>query len=242
MRRPKKKSPSHNNSERWLLTYSDLITLLMIFFVIMYAMSSIDKQKYQQITDSLQETLGTSQMSGNGSGSGNSGGSIISTNESEKDTKVDLTDLKYKVDKYIKQKGLEDDIITTSYEKGLVISFKDHILFNSGESNLKEDYIENIKKLGELLQTVDHYVRVEGHTDNVPISGHKFKSNWELSSARANEVLHFLIDNGYVPSEKISAIGYGEYRPVAKNNTPENRSQNRRVDILLIDKKYELMK
>lgn len=240
MRRRKKAEGSHNNSERWLLTYSDLITLLMIFFVVMYSMSNIDKQKYQQIAESLQETLGTIDASGKGKEEGN--GSTISTNESDEETKIDLTDLKDKVDKYIKQKGLEDDIAVTSYEKGLVISFKDDILFNSGESILKQDYIENIKKLGELLKTVDHYVRVEGYTDNVKMSNEKFKSNWELSSARANEVLHFLVDNNYVSNEKISSVGYGEYRPIASNDTAEGRSKNRRVDILLIDKKYEFMK
>lgn len=240
MRRRKKLKQTHSNSERWLLTYSDLITLLMVFFVIMYSMSNIDKEKYQQIAESLQETLGTVDTGGKNKGDGNN--TIKSTNESNKETEDDLIDLKGEVDKYIKENGLEDDIVAKSYKKGLVISFKDDILFNSGEAILKQDYIENIKKVGDLLKTVDYYVRVEGYTDNVKMSNDKFKSNWELSSARANEVLHFLVDNGYVSNEKICSVGYGEYRPVAGNDTAEGRNKNRRVDILLIDKKYEFMK
>ena len=240
MRRRKKLKQTHNNSERWLLTYSDLITLLMVFFVIMYSMSNIDKQKYQQISESLQETLGTVDTSEKNKGDGNN--TIKSTNESNKETEDDLIGLKDEVDKYIKENGLEDDIVAKSYKKGLVISFKDDILFNSGEAILKQDYIENIKKVGDLLKTVDYYVRVEGYTDNVKMSNDKFKSNWELSSARANEVLHFLVDNDYVSNEKICSVGYGEYRPVASNDTAEGRNKNRRVDILLIDKKYEFMK
>lgn len=240
MRRRKKLKKSHNNSERWLLTYSDLITLLMVFFVIMYSMSNIDKQKYQQIAQSLQETLGT--VNTNDKNNNESNGNNISNSQSNVETEQDLTNLKGKVDEYIKENDLGNNIVVKNYEKGLVISFKDDILFDSGEAILKYDYIENIKKVGDLLKTVDYYVRVEGYTDNVKMDNNKFKSNWELSSARANEVLHFLVDNGYVSNEKICSIGYGEYRPMASNDTEEGRKKNRRVDILLIDKKYEFMK
>lgn len=235
MRRNKKGKKSANH-ERWLLTYSDLITLLMIFFVIMYSMSNIDKEKYKKLAESLNESLGGVGTNANTEFKGNSNVEGTKTNSNNENN---LSQLKEEVDKYIKENDLNDLIVAIEYKKGLVISFKDNILFNPGEDILKNKYLEILKEVGKIIQNVDTYIRVEGHTDNVKMSNEKFKSNWELSSARANSVVHFLVDNNYVSPDKISAVGYGEYRPVATNDTSEGKSKNRRVDILLIDKKYE---
>lgn len=232
MKKNKKSKPS--NKDRWLLTYSDLITLLMIFFVIMFSMSSVDQSKYEQVINSLQGVFGGSIKSG----------SIVpiiidGNNNNNKENNDELSDLKDKIDKYLEENDLDKVIATTEYKKGLVISIKDNILFDSGKTTLKSNVIDNLNQIGKLLKGFDAYVRVEGHTDNIPISNSSFKSNWELSVSRATQVLHFLVDNKYVPNNKISAVGYGQFRPIANNSTPNGRDKNRRVDILIVDPKYE---
>lgn len=227
--KPRKK-PKKENNERWLLTYSDLITLLMIFFVVMYSMSNLDKVKYEKIVRSMSGAMG-----------GNSFFSDIteqsgSPKEEEKD---EFKDLKEKINNIASQNENKDEIVATEYEKGLVISFKDGILFDSGSDILKEESYNKLYEIGESLKGTCSYARIEGHTDNIPIHKDLFSSNWELSSARATTVLNFFVKNGYISPEKICSVGYGEYRPVDTNDTESGRNNNRRVDIVLVNSKFE---
>ncbi len=121
-------------------------------------------------------------------------------------------------------------------EKGLVITFVAEVLFDSGKSSLKDDSLQKLDKVSNVIQTVvpDLGIGIEGHTDNDPIKISAWKSNWELSSARALSVLHYLEEKGGVKPERLAAIGYGEYRPVALNDDKENRARNRRVEIVII--------
>lgn len=229
--------PKKENNERWLLTYSDLITLLMIFFVVMYSMSNIDKAKYEKIANSMSSSMGGNSFFSDITEQ-NTTSTIEQSGTSEEEFN-EFKDLKEKINTIISQNKSEDEIIVTEYEKGLVISFKDGILFDSGSNILKEESYNRLSKIGEILKNSYSYARIEGHTDNIPISNNLFSSNWELSSARATTVLNFFVENRYISPEKICSVGYGEYRPKDTNDTEAGRNNNRRVDIVLVNSKFE---
>lgn len=149
-----------------------------------------------------------------------------------------LTQVKSKVDKLVNDLELKGSITTSIQEKGLVITFNDTVLFNSGEANIKDDWKTKLISISKVLNGIDNYIRVEGHTDNVDIKTPYFNSNWQLSSIRAANVAEFLINDGNINPARLSAIGYGENRPVKSNDTEEGRTANRRVDILILNSKF----
>lgn len=230
---------SHENHERWLLTYSDLITLLMIFFVVMYSMSKVDVNKYQALAQSLSVTMGGGKtIIGSDQISQIDKKPSIEQLEEMVDEQKKLSGLKSEVDKYIKENGMSSEVITEIDERGLVVRLKDSTLFDSGRADIKTSSQEKIIKLGKILSKIDSYIRVEGHTDNVPIKNSNFNSNWQLSAIRATNVVELLITKSGIRADRISALGYGEFRPVANNSTIEGKARNRRVDIIIINSKF----
>lgn len=237
------------NSERWLLTYSDLITLLMIFFVVMYAYSSISSEKYNALSKSLNAVLGSGgeNMIASGQSSiidfGSSGGTSDSENNSSPaqttiNSDAGMSNVEDELNKYLADNGLGDYAAVYIDERGVGIRFKDSVIFDSGKADVKNDLKGTIAKIGSILSKDDNYIRVEGHTDNIPINNSQFNSNWQLSAVRAANVAQLLIEESGISPQKISAVGYGEYRPIADNSTAEGRSKNRRVDIVLINSKF----
>lgn len=231
--------------ERWLLTYSDLITLLMIFFVLMYTMSQIDAKKFEAVANSLSVVLSGRSISildspGPSVVEGRSGQIIREGQGDTSSLQGNLESIEKQLAQYIRsEKGLAGNIILMEQERGLVISLKDTLLFPKGSDELTPRAREIIRKVGESLRAVPNYIRVEGHTDNLPINTPKFPSNWELSVLRATNVLHVLVNEAGVPSKRLSATGYGEYRPLMANDSELNRSMNRRVDIVILKQKYD---
>jgi chemotaxis protein MotB len=136
----------------------------------------------------------------------------------------------------LSQEIADKEVKVEMLEKGLVITFVEEVLFDSGKATLREDSLAKLDKVSGVIQTVvpDLSIGIEGHTDNQPIKHSAWKSNWELSSARALSVLHFLSDNGGVKPERLAAIGYGEYRPVTSNDDKLGRQKNRRVEIVIL--------
>ncbi|NLT20743.1 MAG: OmpA family protein, partial [Syntrophomonadaceae bacterium] len=130
-------------------------------------------------------------------------------------------------------------IMVYEQERGLVISFKDTLLFASGSDELTPEAYSIISQIGEALAKLPNYIRVEGHTDNLPINTARFPSNWELSVLRASGVVHVLNEGAGIPAEKLSVIGYGEFRPLVPNEDNQSRAMNRRVDIVILKKKYD---
>lgn len=130
------------------------------------------------------------------------------------------------------------DLSVKMMDKGLVITFVSEVLFDSGKDSLRPEAVDSLQKIAQILNTTvkDLKVGVEGHTDNVPIKYSGWKSNWELSAARALSVLHFLVDDESVNPDRISGTGYGEYQPVSDNDSPEGRAKNRRVEIVIYPK------
>lgn len=237
MKRTKKEK---DNSERWMLSYLDFITLLMIFFLMMYAISNVDTAKSQALANSLKVGFN----SGNGQNviavSDNSNATPVVVDDetlaAEAETEK-LADVKKKVDELVNNSELKGSVTTSIQERGLLISFNDSVFFNSGEANIKTDWQSKLKSISKVLNGIDNYIRVEGHTDNVAINTDYFHSNWQLSSVRAANVVEFLITQGNVSPGRLSSVGYGEYRPLKSNDTEAGRSSNRRVDIVILNTK-----
>ena len=256
----KKTKQKKDNSERWLLTYSDLITLLMILFVVLYAMSILDKGKYSNLSKSLNNALGDGVLS---SGGGNSildlgfegstavpspsalaSPAVSSTPKPTKSPAADSDNISSKEDmeKFENKLGqtisfLNSDItINTSvtYNK-MTISLKDETAFESGEATLTNKMKEVLDKIAPLLNRFNNEIIVEGHTDNIqPDKSSSFPTNWSLSSARACNVVNYLQEYGKVDGKRMSAVGYGEFKPLASDKTNEGRLKNRRVDIIIL--------
>lgn len=234
----KKKEEKEGNSERWLLTYSDLITLLMIFFVVMYASSNVDNVKYRQVMNSFVSVFGNGSKSIIGTSDG------VSTSEDIKpiDTALveenKLHEVKNNMDKYLEKNNLKNSVDTKIEERGLVVSIKDTMFFDTGKADIRPESKQKLIEIGKILNQMGNYIRVEGHTDNVPICNDKFRSNWQLSAIRATNATELFINGSGIPPQMVCSVGYGEFRPIGNNSTSEGRRENRRVDIIIMNSKY----
>lgn len=224
------------SKERWLLTYSDLITLLMIFFLLMYTISNVNAQKFAALARSLAATLGEGTASLVGDATGSvvppiiPGDANCDSSQEAKQFQAIQTDL----GKYIQQEHLQGEVSVTAEERGVVVSFQDRVLFAEGSADLSPKALEVLRQVGKVLSRTSNYLRVEGHTDNRPIHTAQFRSNWELSVIRATNVVHVLVEQAGINPARISATGYGEYRPRVANDTAAHRALNRRVDIIVL--------
>jgi chemotaxis protein MotB len=264
------------NNERWLLTYADLITLLLAFFVIMFAMSNLDKEKFKAVIESLGSMFGSAQSSAApGMGAGGelnfplfspgasslpaalaSGGLDSSASSTPKPTpnassapdnggignaiEVEkMAEVKQRVEGLLVKEHLENDVTVTVRQRGLVISINSSVLFNSGSAVLTPASRQLVIKIASILTPLsENQICVEGHTDTDPIHTSQFPSNWELSAARAVNVLHLLMSNASLKAENLSSIGYGEFRPLAPNDSVANKARNRRVNIVILKDDY----
>lgn len=233
-----------DTTERWLLTYSDLMNLLLILFIILYTMSKVDGAKYSQVSTSLRSAMGASPnpiVLGNGGGSlidlGGNGSSTVVSGDIEQQR---MNEVVNKVSEIIQKEKLGNNIEVTMEERGVVISIREQIAFKSGSADIEPSARETIVSVGQkLLLIPGNQIKVEGHTDTDPINIAKFPSNWELSSARATNVLRLLVDKVGISPKIISAVGYGEYRPRVPNTSNANKAVNRRVDIVIIKNIYD---
>lgn len=244
--------------ERWLLSYADFITLLMVFFIVMYAMSKVDVEKYSAMANSLSVVLKGQAMSVLDA----QGPSLVQGISGQQKTEGpgptparqgELQEIKKQIQEFIKAEEMQtsnkdtgqtstklsDYINIIEQERGLVISFKDNLLFASGSDELTLQAKMIIRQVGLSLVGIPNYIRVEGHTDNRPINTGKFPSNWELSVLRASNVVHILQSDAGIAPSRLSIIGYGEYRPLVANEDNMSQAMNRRVDIVILKKKYD---
>jgi len=255
-RKKKKHEEEHENMERWLVSYADFITLLFAFFVTMYSVSRVDGKKMGSAVESLQRALGSViavQMTQREPGVFPSNTMPIKFDITPIEGKSLTADGKalVKMAKEI-QKGMEDlskgksekgdpnlpnQIKFILEKRGLVIRVSDQLFFKSGDASIRPEFISMLNVLAGTLEKVPNQIRIEGHTDSVPINTPKFPSNWELSTARATTIIRYLLDNFNFPPERLSATGYAEFRPVESNKTPEGRLQNRRVDFVILSNK-----
>jgi chemotaxis protein MotB len=243
----RRRKEAHANHERWLVSYADFITLLFAFFVVLYATSEMDKKKVVQVSAAIRgafQELGA--FSGveaappsqaqpvpepppapapgllDGKGSGVSGDGMD----------VDL--LKRELQEALGDQIKRHEIEMHSTPEGLVVSLREVGFFASGNADLLPDGQAPLGRIAHILNAKGFQIRVEGHTDNMPIHNPIFKSNWELSTARATEVVALLVERYGLDPAEISAAGYSQYRPVASNDTDEGRKTNRRVDLVVV--------
>ena len=242
------KEPNH---ERWLVSYADFITLLFAVFVTLYAMSQTDKKKIEEVVESMRDSFGYSKSSPASKPSVIESGTISvvpgmrkisqpgSRRARSKGGDQDFRATKASIEAYLMKTGAQSKVSVTVNQRGLVVSLKEAGFFDSGSATLKQSSFALLNDVVESLASYSNGVRVEGHTDDVPISSHAFPSNWELSTARATNVVQYLIKQDDFEPSNISATGYGEYRPIAENDSDEGRRKNRRVDLVLLSEQSE---
>lgn len=228
------------NHERWLLTYADLITLLMIFFVLMYTISNVNSKKFAELSASMSKAL-----LGQNSGEflGEAAGKMPIKESMSSKVKIEAQNMmkaQHQIEKLIKEKGLTGKVEVSQESRGLVISLKEALLFRSGSAVITPQAKAIVFKVGEILSLMPNQMRIEGHTDNLPIHTAVFPSNWELSTDRATNVVKMLVNEVGMKPERFSATGYGEYRPIASNDSELKRARNRRVDIVVVKSAFDL--
>ncbi|SPF51904.1 OmpA family protein [Candidatus Desulfosporosinus infrequens] len=273
MARKQEHEAEKENGERWLLTYSDLITLLMIFFVVLYSMSKVDAQKFQAVAESLNKALGGGTPSKIEVSTNPAGPSLLQTGTPSAATTIpgkgkdpnntaftdpaagaanknggagnadaenlSINTVKAKLDKFATDNGIQATLVSSIEERGLVVSIQETLLFESGSAVITDQARNILEKIATVLAAEPNQIKVEGHTDNLPIHTAQFPSNWELSVIRSTNVVQILQSDGITP-DRLSAAGYGEFRPIASNDTDAGRAKNRRIDLIILRSKYDL--
>jgi chemotaxis protein MotB len=225
--------PPGGGQDRWLLSYADFVTLLLAFFIAMYGISTIDPAKLGPAASSLRVAF-----EGDGRQEGplpvRDGGSVVPPTPVQTDPLAPVqTDLRVRLDDALRAGRLE--LLRDS--RGLVVSLPESATFPPASTEVTAGARELIARVGAIVQASGLPMRIEGHTDNVPIRTSRFRSNWELSTARASTVIAFLIETLAYDPARLSAAGYAEFHPRVQNDTPENRARNRRVDIVILEEK-----
>lgn len=232
----KKKHPEHVNHERWLISYADFITLLFAFFVVMFAVSQVDSKKVGRFTESFSKAIGVDTFPEPGAGLLPGGTQPARRDEPNNVQKLalapELEDLRAQLDDLRKKSELPKALQVLQRRNELVIRLSESLFFDAGDDRLKEPSAKAMRTLGAQLKSRNVDIRIEGHTDNRPIRTARFRSNWDLSTSRATAVVAILADALIAP-DRLSAAGYGEFHPIATNETAEGRRQNRRVDIVI---------
>lgn len=244
MSRRKRKKIVESSSGNWLTTFSDLMSLLLTFFILLFSMSSVNSEKFNVMSASLQGALvgeagGGAILEGNGislesTGSGNGKNLDASTTANDNNIPEEVTKMYEEALKIIEEEGISEQITVTSDQDGVYLDIQESILFDSGKATISNIGKETLVSLGDLLDLSNNDIIVEGFTDNVPIGRADYHTNWELSADRAMGVVRFLAEQRRIDPSRLSGRGYGEFNPVAPNDTPQNRAKNRRVNIVLV--------
>ena len=234
--RRKQSNESHPNHERWVISYADFMTLLLAFFIVMFATANADKAKAKLFSEAVKVAFSQ--------GSDSAVQAAAKASVLNSDQKYDANaffQAMAELSKYqnaLKQ-SLNGEIsrgeVDVHMEKrGLVISFKQAALFDSGQAIVKPSGLPTMSKVADVISKLPNQIRLEGHTDNIPIHNEFFKNNWELSSARSIAILNMLVDNFGLQTNRLSVSGYADVAPVATNATEDGRSRNRRVDLVVL--------
>ncbi len=227
----KKKHPEHVNHERWLISYADFITLLFAFFVVMFAVSQVDTKKLGRFSQSFSQAIGLEVLPATGKGllSSDSGGT---QNDGHKLDAKNGNGLPGDLEQLRAQLMLLKAQRKDELAKLEVLRRKNELVLRLADNILQEPARKVLKPVADLVRPLKVSVRVEGHTDSIPIHSSRWRSNWELSTARATTVVEFLLENG-LSAPRLSAAGYGEHHPVASNDLEIGRAKNRRVDLVV---------
>jgi len=228
----KKKAAPKENGERWLLTYADLITLLMVFFVMLFAMSKTDIQKFNALAASLKRAFNVNVLQGSQpvSISPDNGGSSLNVIEQQ-----NLQQIDHILEQVRQAVSANPSQISAQITKdGIAVTVSGALLFYNGTNQIKPDGIKLLESLGAYLKGLPNNIRVEGHTDDIPVGGAQYPTNWELSSARAVAVVRYLMDADQLAPKRLSAVGFGQYQPIVPNDSREHREANRRAVLVIL--------
>ncbi len=234
----KKKHPEHVNHERWLVSYADFITLLFAFFVVMFAVSQVDSKRMGRFTEAFSKAVGADIFPGKGDSilpmlvEAPPKPEALQSGERDRELPGELKSVRAALADLARRSQALQGMELLQRKNELVLRLSDNVFFESGDDGLKAPALTMIHAIAPELTSRNVDVRVEGHTDNRPISTVRFRSNWDLSTARATAVIVKLAAEGMATS-RLAAAGYGEFRPVANNATEEGRKQNRRVDLVV---------
>ena len=241
-RRRRGHEEEHENLERWLVSYADFITLLFAFFVVMYAISSVNEGKYRVLSDSMVSAFRNVEVIGAGSITAVTppnavlkqiAGKPDSVQEARRHAQREkMRSVAQDIFRALAPLVRQGKVRLVETDKGVTIEIADSVLFSPGQAQLEPTSMQALRTVGEVLAPTEFPIVIEGHTDNLPIRTPQYPSNWELSAVRATTVLRLFADAGVSP-QRLTAIGYGEHRPVESNDTPEGRARNRRVSILI---------
>jgi chemotaxis protein MotB len=234
-RRGKRAEHGAEADERWVISYADLVTLLFGFFLLLYATADANVVKMEALSRGLAAAFHVPIKDAPGGGSiFESGTGIVPGNNDSSLIERDLEFIQQLVRERSIEKGVLGQIVVNREEDRIVIRLADNLIFPSASADIRPEALPLLGIVAEALVQLDNEVRVEGHTDNVPVGTEKYPSNWELSSARATAVLRYLAEGAGVEPSRLFAAGYGEHRPIGANLTPEGRALNRRADIVVL--------
>ncbi len=223
----------------WVTTFADLVTLLMVFFILLFAMGTIEDEKWRQIKESLREALGTAQIPEAGTRQGldviqsqiQEEASIKAIDEVGAMVAKEIEEIASEVEEFVYKNKLAGQVEVSSDERGAVITISDVVLFPPGSSGITPEGARVIRQIFALLKQFHYNVKIEGHTDDTPIHTDQYPSNWELSASRAARVARMFIQEGFSPN-RLTIEGFAQYRPKVPNTNPKNRAINRRIEIV----------
>lgn len=259
--RPRKKKVD-KGSPKWMVTFADMMTLLLVFFILLFSMSQIDLVKFEAVAESFRNRMvfdsfpSTLKMDNPTENSEhrveNEGSDDYKNNLSDSETDIpdnneqtnsDLLDdsqdtldeLLAEIEAFLKENNLQNAITANRTEQGVVLVLQEQVLFDSAQAEIKSSGKPFLDKVGLLLKNIPNNVRVEGHTDNRPIATLQYPSNWELSGARASSVIRNIIASNELTESRFMAVGFGDTKPIVENNSEANWSRNRRVEIVILE-------
>lgn len=259
--KPKKiRDNGQSGAPKWMVTYSDMVTLILVFFILLFSVSQIDMVKFDAVSESFRNRMifdfypspvpmenptehTSNEESGKNSNEFENPTATENVNDrddlTQEENKDSLDELMAQVEQYLQNNNLNNVISASRDDRGVVLVLQERIMFDTGEAKILDSGKPFLDKVGELLMNLPNDVSVEGHTDDRPISSYKYPSNWELSGARASSVIRYLIDENDFDVSRFSSIGYGSTRPVAPNTSVENWRENRRVEMIILEKENE---
>ena len=242
MARNKEAIPDGPPDEKWMGTYGDLVTLLLVFFVVLYAMANTDLKNFQKIAWSLRVAF-------NGVGEETASAVVGDANSATTSTDVaaaplfsdslpskrrDFVRVSTELTSVAQELNVDGDISINMNMEGIIISLSEHLAFEPGSPELRPEAEEVLDQIVDILQTIDNPVRVEGHTDDIPTNNPLYPTNWELSTMRAVSVVRYLTEEGGIDPKRLSAAGNAEFKPLVPNDSRANRMMNRRADVVII--------
>ncbi|HLS09434.1 flagellar motor protein MotS [Lentibacillus sp.] len=253
MKRRRIRKRESTGAPKWMVTYSDMVTLILVFFILLFSVSQIDMVKFDAISESFRNRMifdfypspvpmenptenTSNEESGKNSNEFENPTQLENINDRDGGEEKDsLDELMQQVEQYLQNNDLSNAISASRTDQGVVLVLQESILFETGEAEILDSGKPFLNKIGKLLTNIPNHVRVEGHTDDRPISNYKYPSNWELSGARASSVIRYLINDNDFDESRFTSAGYGDTRPIAPNTSEANWRQNRRVEIVIME-------